>query len=136
MKRNKTTQEKADSIIGRITATTDYAALKDVDLIVEAVFEDSNLKAKITEMGEAVIGEKAIFGSNTSTIPISDLAKASKRPENFIGIHFFSPVHKMMLVEIIKGEKTSDYAISRAIDYVTRIRKVPIVVEDLSLIHI
>ncbi len=130
VKRNKTTQEKADAIIGRITATTDYAALKNVDLIVEAVFEDSALKAKITELGEAVIGESAVFGSNTSTIPITDLAKASKRPENFIGIHFFSPVHKMMLVEIIKGEKTSDYAISRAIDFVTRIRKVPIVVED------
>jgi len=130
VKRNKTTQEKADAIAARITATTDYVLLKDVDLIVEAVFEDSALKAKITEMGEDVIGDKAIFGSNTSTIPISDLAKASKRPENFIGIHFFSPVHKMMLVEIIKGEKTSDYAISRAIDFVSRIRKVPIVVED------
>ncbi len=130
VKRNKTTQEKADAIIDRIDATTDYAKLKDVDLIVEAVFEDSKLKAKITEMAEDVIGDKAVFGSNTSTIPITDLAKASKRPDNFIGIHFFSPVHKMMLVEIIKGEKTSDYAISRAIDFVSRIRKVPIVVED------
>lgn len=130
VKRNRTTQEKADAVINRITATTDYAALKDVDLIVEAVFENSELKAKITKLGEDVIGDTAIFGSNTSTIPISDLAKASSRPENFIGIHFFSPVHKMMLVEIIKGEKTSDYAISRAIDFVTKIRKVPIVVED------
>jgi len=130
VKRNKTTQEKADKITGRITATTDYKLLKDVDLIVEAVFENSELKAKITKMTEEVIGDKAVFGSNTSTIPISDLAKASSRPDNFIGIHFFSPVHKMMLVEIIKGEKTSDYAISRAIDFVTRIRKVPIVVED------
>ncbi len=130
VKRNKTTQEKADAIAARITATTDYSLLKDVDLIVEAVFENSELKAKITKMGEDVIGDKAIFGSNTSTIPITDLAKASSRPENFIGIHFFSPVHKMMLVEIIKGEKTSDYAISRAIDFVSKIRKVPIVVED------
>ena len=130
VKRGKTTQEKADAIAARIDATTDYAKLKDVDLIVEAVFEDSKLKAKITEMAEDVIGDKAVFGSNTSTIPITDLAKASKRPDNFIGIHFFSPVHKMMLVEIIKGEKTSDYAISRAIDFVSRIRKVPIVVED------
>lgn len=130
VKRGKTTQEKADAIINRIEATVDYAKLKDVDLIVEAVFEDSALKAKITEMAEEVIGETAVFGSNTSTIPITDLAKASKRPENFIGIHFFSPVHKMMLVEIIKGEKTSDYAISRAIDFVSKIRKVPIVVED------
>ena len=130
VKRGKTTQEKADAVVGRITATTDYSLLKGVDLIVEAVFENSELKAKITKMGEEIIGKTAVFGSNTSTIPISDLAKASSRPENFIGIHFFSPVHKMMLVEIIKGEKTSDYAISRAIDFVSRIRKVPIVVED------
>lgn len=130
VKRKKSTQEKADAIIGRIEATTDYSKLKDVDLIVEAVFENSELKAKITKMAEEVIGDKAVFGSNTSTIPITDLAKASSRPDNYIGIHFFSPVHKMMLVEIIKGEKTSDYAISRAIDFVTKIRKVPIVVED------
>jgi len=125
VKRGKTTQEKADAIAARIDPTTDYTKLKDVDLIVEAVFENSELKAKITKMAEDVIGDKAVFGSNTSTIPISDLAKASKRAENFIGIHFFSPVHKMNLVEI-----TSDYAISRAIDFVSRIRKVPIVVED------
>jgi len=116
VKRKRLTQDKADDIAGKITATTDYKLLKDVDLIVEAVFENSELKAKITKMAEAEIGDKAIFGSNTSSIPITDLAKASERPDNFIGIHFFSPVHKMMLVEIIKGEKTSDYAISRAID--------------------
>ena len=130
VKRKKTTQEKADAVIGRIEATTDYSKLKDVDIVVEAVFENSDLKAKITKMTEEVIGDKAIFGSNTSSIPITDLAKASSRPDNYIGIHFFSPVHKMMLVEIIKGAKTSDYAISRAIDFVTKIRKVPIVVED------
>lgn len=130
VKRKKTTQEKADAVIGRITATTDYTLLKDVDLIVEAVFENSDLKAKITKMAEEQIGDTAVFGSNTSSIPITDLAKASSRPDNYIGIHFFSPVHKMMLVEIIKGAKTSDYAISRAIDFVTKIRKVPIVVED------
>ena len=130
VKRGRTTQEKADAIINRIEPTADYSKLKDVDLIVEAVFENSELKAKITKMTEEIIGETAVFGSNTSTIPITDLAKASKRPDNFIGIHFFSPVHKMMLVEIIKGEKTSDYAISRALDYVTKLRKVPIVVED------
>ncbi len=130
VKRGKTTQEKADVIAARIHPSIDYNDLKDVDLIVEAVFENSDLKAKITKMAEEVIPEKAIFGSNTSTIPITNLAKASKRPENFIGIHFFSPVHKMMLVEIIKGKKTSDYAISRALDFATRIRKTPIVVED------
>ena len=130
VKRKKTTQEKADAIAARIEPTTDYSKLKDVDIIVEAVFENSELKAKITKMAEDVIGDKAVFGSNTSSIPITDLAKASARPDNFIGIHFFSPVHKMMLVEIIKGAKTSDYAISRAIDFVSKIRKVPIVVED------
>jgi len=94
--------------------------------------EKGEARPKGQEKGEVskVIGDKAIFGSNTSTIPITDLAKASSRPNNFIGIHFFSPVHKMNLVEIIKGEKTSDYAISRAIDFVTKIRKIPIVVED------
>ena len=130
VKRGKQTQEKMDAILARITPTTDYALLSDVDLIVEAVFENSELKASITKMAEDVIPKDAVFGSNTSTIPISDLAKASSRAENFIGIHFFSPVHKMALVEIIKGEKTSDYAISRALDFATRIKKTPIVVED------
>ena len=130
VKRGKQTQEKMDAILARITATTDYALLSDVDLVVEAVFENSELKAKITKMGEDVIPKTAVFGSNTSTIPISDLAKASTRPENFIGIHFFSPVHKMALVEIIKGKETSEYAISRALDFATRIKKTPIVVED------
>jgi 3-hydroxyacyl-CoA dehydrogenase / enoyl-CoA hydratase / 3-hydroxybutyryl-CoA epimerase len=130
VKRGKQTQDKMDAILARITPTTDYGLLSDVDLIVEAVFENSELKAKITKMAEDVIPKDAVFGSNTSTIPISDLAKASSRPENFIGIHFFSPVHKMALVEIIKGKETSDYAISRALDFATRIRKTPIVVED------
>jgi len=96
VKRKKTTQEKADAIAARIEPTTDYSKLKDVDIIVEAVFENSELKAKITKMAEDVIGDKAVFGSNTSSIPITDLAKASARPDNFIGIHFFSPVHKMI----------------------------------------
>lgn len=130
VKCGKTSPEQSVRRIGRVTATTDYSLLKDVDLVVEAVFENSELKAKITDMAETQMGDKAVFGSNTSTIPITDLAQASKRPDNFIGIHFFSPVHRMNLVEIIKGEKTSDYAISRAIDFVSKIRKVPIVVED------
>jgi len=128
--RNKMTQDKADAILARITPTTDYAVLKDVDLVVEAVFENRELKAKITKMAEEYLPKNAVFGSNTSTLPISGLAEASARPENFIGIHFFSPVHKMMLVELIVGDKTSDYAISRALDFVTRIRKTPIVVSD------
>ncbi len=130
VKRGKQTQEKMDAILARITPTTDYSLLSDVDLIVEAVFENSELKASITKMAEDVIPKTAVFGSNTSTIPITDLAQASSRPENFIGIHFFSPVHKMALVEIIKGKETSEYAISRALDFATRIKKTPIVVED------
>jgi len=130
VKRKKTTEEKALAVTNRIYATTDYSKLNGVDLVVEAVFENSELKAEITKRAEKFIDKAAIFGSNTSTIPITDLATASVRPDNFIGIHFFSPVHKMMLVEIIKGKKTCDYAISRAIDFVSKIRKVPIVVED------
>ncbi len=130
VERKKMDQAKADAILARIHPTTDYAVLKDVDLVVEAVFENRDLKARITKMAEEFMPETAIFGSNTSTLPISGLAEASARPENFIGIHFFSPVHKMMLVEIIVGKKTSDYAISRALDFVTKIRKTPIVVAD------
>ncbi len=128
--RNKMSQEKADGILSRITPTTDYSVMSDVELVVEAVFENRELKAKITKMAEEHLPKTAVFGSNTSTLPISGLAEASSRPENFIGIHFFSPVHKMMLVELIVGDKTSDYAISRALDFVTRIRKTPIVVSD------
>jgi len=130
VKRGKLSQEKADAIAGRITATTDYGLLSDVDLVIEAVFENSELKNKITQMAEDVIPENAVFASNTSSIPITGLAKASKREDQFIGIHFFSPVEKMMLVEIIMGDNTGDYALSRAIDYVTKIKKTPIVVSD------
>ncbi|MCW5725146.1 MAG: enoyl-CoA hydratase/isomerase family protein [Maricaulaceae bacterium] len=130
VKRGKLTEDKAKALGGLITATTDYAKLKDVDLVVEAVFENSDLKHEITKKAEEHLGDKAVFGSNTSTIPITSLAKASKQPENFIGIHFFSPVEKMMLVELIIGEKTSDYAISRALDFTIRIKKTPIVVAD------
>ncbi|MGY6663229.1 MAG: 3-hydroxyacyl-CoA dehydrogenase NAD-binding domain-containing protein [Glycocaulis sp.] len=130
VKRGKISEEKAKKLADLITATTDYGALKDVDLVVEAVFENSDLKAEITKKAEAVMPKGAIFGSNTSTIPISSLAKASERPDNFIGIHFFSPVEKMNLVELIVGEKTGDLAVSRAIDFVGKIKKTPIVVAD------
>ncbi|WP_417470991.1 3-hydroxyacyl-CoA dehydrogenase NAD-binding domain-containing protein [Maricaulis sp.] len=130
VKRGKVSQEKADKLATMITPTTDYALLKDVDLVVEAVFENSELKHKITKMAEDVIPAGAVFGSNTSSIPITSLATASARPEQYIGIHFFSPVEKMNLVEIIMGEKTGDYALSRAIDFVTKIKKTPIVVAD------
>jgi len=128
--RKRTTQEKADAILARIHPTTDPNSMKGCDMVIEAVFEDRDLKAKVTKETEAVLGADKIYGSNTSTLPITMLAKASERPENFIGIHFFSPVDKMPLVEIIVGEKTSDKALAAAIDYVVAIRKVPIVVND------
>ncbi|KAA2313967.1 3-hydroxyacyl-CoA dehydrogenase [Pseudooceanicola sediminis] len=128
--RKKTTPEKKAEVLGRITATTDYNALSDADLIIEAVFEDPGIKAEVTKAVEAVIPETCIFASNTSTLPITDLAKASSRPEQFIGIHFFSPVEKMLLVEIIKGKETGDIAVAKALDYVRQIRKTPIVVND------
>ncbi len=128
--RGRMAQDKADKILARITPTTDYAMLKDVDLVVEAVFENSELKNKITKAAEEHLKPDAIFATNTSTIPITGLAEASRNPEQFIGIHFFSPVEKMLLVEIIQGQKTGDYAISRAIDFVGKIKKTPIVVQD------
>ncbi|MEC8292683.1 MAG: 3-hydroxyacyl-CoA dehydrogenase NAD-binding domain-containing protein [Pseudomonadota bacterium] len=130
IKRGKATAEKKEQVLGLITATTDYAALADADLIIEAVFEDVGIKAEVTKAVEAVISDDCIFASNTSTLPITGLAKASSRPEQFIGIHFFSPVEKMLLVEIIKGKETGDRAVAKALDYVRQIRKTPIVVND------
>ena len=126
----KATAEQKEEVLGRITATTDLQALAGSDLIVEAVFEDPETKAGITKEVEAIVGKDCIFASNTSTLPISDLAKASVRPEQFIGIHFFSPVEKMTLVEIIKGRETGDRAVAKALDYVRQLRKTPIVVND------
>ena len=123
-------KKKRDEILARIHPTADYNDLAGCDLIVEAVFEDTDIKADVTKKTEAVIGKEAIFGSNTSTLPITGLAEASSRPANFIGIHFFSPVERMGLVEIICGKKTSDEALARAIDYTMQIRKTPIVVND------
>ena len=105
-------------------------ALKGVDMVIEAVFEDRKVKAEATAKAQAVVGDKVVFGSNTSTLPITSLAEDSKDPKNFIGVHFFSPVDKMMLVEIIMGEKTADPALAVALDYVRAIRKTPIVVND------
>ncbi len=128
--KGKTTQDKIDAILGRIKATADYAELEGCDLIVEAVFEKREIKADVTAKTEAVIPETATFGSNTSPLPITGLAKASRRPAQFIGIHFFSPVEKMPLVEIILGEQTSDETLAKALDYVAQIKKTPIVVRD------
>ena len=128
--RGKSTEAKKEALLSKITPTTNYALLEGCDLVIEAVFESVKIKADVTAKAEAVIPETAIFASNTSTLPITGLATASKRPESFIGIHFFSPVDKMPLVEVIVGEKTSDEAIARSLDYIQQIRKTPIVVND------
>ncbi|MEP6067792.1 MAG: 3-hydroxyacyl-CoA dehydrogenase NAD-binding domain-containing protein [Paracoccaceae bacterium] len=133
--RGKVTAEKAEAMLGLITPTPDVDQLADCDLIIEAVFEDPKVKAEITARVEAVIPETCIFASNTSTLPISDLAKASSRPEQYIGIHFFLPVEKMLLVEIIKGKETGDRAVAKALDYVRQIRKTPIVVNDARFFY-
>jgi 3-hydroxyacyl-CoA dehydrogenase/enoyl-CoA hydratase/3-hydroxybutyryl-CoA epimerase len=135
IQRKKVTVEKKAEVLGRIHATTDYAALAGCDLIVEAVFEDPKVKAEVTAKVEAAVGADCIFATNTSTLPISSLAKASIRPEQFIGIHFFSPVDKMMLVEIIRGKATGDVAVAKALDYVRQIRKTPIVVNDARFFY-
>ncbi|MBB6227702.1 3-hydroxyacyl-CoA dehydrogenase/enoyl-CoA hydratase/3-hydroxybutyryl-CoA epimerase [Polymorphobacter multimanifer] len=121
---------KAQAILDRIHPTSDYADLAGCDLIIEAVFESREIKADVTKATEAVVGADTFFGSNTSTLPITGLAKAWSKPENFIGIHFFSPVEKMPLVEIIVGKETGPAAIAKALDYVAAIRKTPIVVND------
>lgn len=133
--RKKVTEEKKAEVLARITATTDYAALAGCDLIVEAVFEDMNIKAEVTKKVEAVVGPDCIFATNTSTLPITDLAKASARQDQFIGIHFFSPVDKMLLVEIIRGKATGDRAVAKALDFVRQIRKTPIVVNDARFFY-
>ncbi|WP_169543268.1 3-hydroxyacyl-CoA dehydrogenase NAD-binding domain-containing protein [Sneathiella aquimaris] len=130
VKRKKMGAEKAEGILSRITATTDYGELREADLVIEAVFEKREIKADVTAKAEAVLANSAIFASNTSTLPISGLAEASERPSNFIGLHFFSPVDKMPLVEIICGKETSQETLARSMDYVKAIRKTPIVVND------
>jgi len=130
VKKGRAKQADADAVLARITPTPDYEKLAGVDLVIEAVFEDRKVKAEATAKAQAVIGDKVVFGSNTSTLPITSLAAASKDPKNFIGVHFFSPVDKMMLVEIIMGEATADPALAVALDYVRAIKKTPIVVND------
>ncbi len=128
--RKRSTVEKKQALLSRITATDESKTMAGCDLVIEAVFEDPALKDRVTKETEAVLGKDKIYASNTSTIPITLLAKSSERPENFIGIHFFSPVDKMPLVEIIVGEKTGDKAIAAAVDYTVAIGKIPIVVND------
>ncbi|MEZ4849838.1 MAG: 3-hydroxyacyl-CoA dehydrogenase NAD-binding domain-containing protein [Bacteroidia bacterium] len=128
--KGRSTKEEMETVLGRIHPTNDPNAVADCDLVIEAVFENPDLKFKVTKETEAVLPPDKIYASNTSTIPITQLAKASDRPENFIGLHFFSPVDKMPLVEVIVGEKTNNRAIAAAIDYTVAIRKIPIVVND------
>ena len=128
--RGKTTREKADRTLSLIHPGTDYRAISGSDLVVEAVFEERALKADVTRRAETLLSAEAIFGSNTSTLPITGLAEASVRPENFVGIHFFSPVDRMGLVEVIMAKHTSQATLAKAIDYVLAIRKTPIVVND------
>lgn len=130
LERGRTTKEKSDALLARITPTADAADLKGVDFVIEAVFENQELKHKVFQEIEDIVEPNAILGSNTSTLPITGLATGVKRQEDFIGIHFFSPVDKMPLVEIIKGEKTSDEALARVFDYTLAIGKTPIVVND------
>ena len=128
--RGRSSAEKKEKLLSLIEATTDYAALGDCDLVIEAVFEDSNVKKIVTEEAAKHMKRSAIFASNTSTIPITGLAKNFPRQKQFIGIHFFSPVDRMMLTEIIMGKRTGDKALAVALDYVLAIRKTPIVVND------
>lgn len=128
--RGRSTEDKKQALLDLIKTTTSYDDLESCDLIIEAVFEDIVIKAQCTRQSEAIIPETAVYASNTSTLPITELAKASKRPNQFIGLHFFSPVDKMPLVEIIVGEKTDDATLAKGFDYVGQIGKTPIVVND------
>ncbi|MFO1293148.1 MAG: 3-hydroxyacyl-CoA dehydrogenase NAD-binding domain-containing protein [Rubrivivax sp.] len=124
------TPARRDALLARIRPTTRYDDLAGCDLVIEAVFEDRAVKAEVTRKAEAVLGADKVYASNTSTLPITGLAQASARPTQFIGLHFFSPVDKMQLVEIIVGRQTSDETLARGFDYVLQIGKTPIVVND------
>jgi 3-hydroxyacyl-CoA dehydrogenase/enoyl-CoA hydratase/3-hydroxybutyryl-CoA epimerase len=130
LSRGRTTPEKSSEVLARITPSADVADFAGVDFVIEAVFENTELKHEVFQAIEDIVDADALLGSNTSTLPITGLAAGVKREEDFIGIHFFSPVDKMPLVEIIKGEKTSDEALSRVFDYTLAIGKTPIVVND------
>ncbi|MFC0282800.1 3-hydroxyacyl-CoA dehydrogenase NAD-binding domain-containing protein [Camelimonas abortus] len=130
VRKGRATPEQRDALLARIVPTSDYGALKGCDLVIEAVFEDPQVKAQVIASVEAAVGGDAVLASNTSTLPITGLAKHASRPENFIGVHFFSPVEKMLLVELIVGRQTGERALAVAMDYVRLIRKTPVVVND------
>ncbi len=135
IRRGKVTPDRKAEVLGRITATTDHAALSDCDLVIEAVFEDPKVKAEVTARAGAAVGPDCILATNTSTLPVSGLAQASQRPDRFIGIHFFSPVDRMMLVEIIRGKATGDRAVAKALAFVRQIGKTPILVNDARFFY-
>ena len=128
--KGRMTAGQKKEILDRLHPGTDYAALEGCELVIEAVFENRAVKAEVTQKAAQVLADDAVFASNTSTLPISGLAQAYPRPENFIGLHFFSPVHRMALLEIIRGEQTSDACLAWSLDYARAIRKTPIVVND------
>jgi 3-hydroxyacyl-CoA dehydrogenase / enoyl-CoA hydratase / 3-hydroxybutyryl-CoA epimerase len=130
VERGRIGDAEARAIVARVQPTADYARLADAELVIEAVFENREVKAEVTRRAEAVLGGDAVFASNTSTLPITGLARASTRPERFIGLHFFSPVARMPLVEIIRGERTGEEALAWSMDFVRQIGKTPIVVND------
>ena len=130
VERNRMSPQEQAALLARITPTDTVQALQGCDLIIEAVFENRELKARVTQEAEPMLAPGGFFASNTSTLPITGLAKASRAPEKFVGLHFFSPVDKMQLVEIIRGQQTDDETVARAFDYVQAIGKLPIVVND------
>ncbi len=130
VKKKSINQDKKSYILNNVLASTDYSELTECDMVIEAVFEDPKIKEIVIASASKYIGKDTVFASNTSTLPISKLAKHSKDPSQFLGIHFFSPVHKMKLVEVIKGDKTEQKAIAKALDFIKQIHKTPIVVND------
>ena len=130
VEKGRSTPEKASGILALITPSTDYNLLKDADMVVEAVFEDRAIKAEVTKRLDAVLPAHCVVASNTSALPISLLATATSRPERFIGLHFFSPADRMPLVEVIRGNQTSDETLAKALDFVSQLKKTPIVVND------
>jgi len=130
LQKGRTTPGRIEEILGRIQPSDDYDDLKGCDLVVEAVFEDREIKAQVTKASDARLSDEAILASNTSGLPITDLAKASSRPTKFIGLHFFSPVERMQMVEIVVGKETSEETLAKAWDYILKIKKAAIVVND------
>ncbi|MET0610085.1 MAG: 3-hydroxyacyl-CoA dehydrogenase NAD-binding domain-containing protein, partial [Pseudomonas caspiana] len=128
--KGRMTQASADAILARIQVSGDYADLAECDLVVEAVFEDVQVKAAVFMQAQSVLKPGAILASNTSTLPITDMARDLNRPDGFIGLHFFSPVDRMPLVEVVVGQQTSDTALAHALDFIRLLRKTPIVVKD------